>query len=180
MIIKRMDSKQAELDQITSLLKGTLNLEQRFGLVNEAKTIKNGTQGEKDAAYHIDFYFAKSKKWAVIHDLRLEREGQGAQIDHILVNRFFDFFVLESKNYSSEIKITPHGEFQAYYGKRWSGIESPLEQNKRHIHFLQGFLQNKEIACSINSPCFFRLSFTDLGSLFSPSLWRCSSSVGKL
>ena len=55
------------------------------------------------------------------------------------------FFVLESKNYSYGIKVTPHGEFESYDGKRNFGIESPLEQNKRHIHFLEDFLRSKDI-----------------------------------
>lgn len=126
-------------------MKDRLNLKQRFLLESEAKKIKNGVQGEKDAAYYIDFYFAKSKKWAVIHDLRLEHENQSAQIDHILINRFFDFFVLESKNYSHGVKITPSGEFETFNGKWSLGIESPVEQNKRHIHFLKGFLKSKDI-----------------------------------
>ncbi|NTV47823.1 MAG: NERD domain-containing protein, partial [Chlorobiales bacterium] len=41
-----------------------------------------------------------SKNWAVIHDLRLEHENQVAQIDHLMINRSFDFYVLESKNYA--------------------------------------------------------------------------------
>ena len=100
MIIKKMDSKREELDEITSLLKGRLSPYQRFLLEREARSIKNGAQGEEDSAYYIDFYFGNSRNWTVIHDLRLEHQGQSAQIDHILINRFFDFYILESKNYT--------------------------------------------------------------------------------
>jgi hypothetical protein len=54
-------------------------------------------------------------------------------------------YVLESKNYSYKLKITPEGEFQAYYGKEYIGIPSPIEQNKRHIHLLDSFLKSHKI-----------------------------------
>jgi hypothetical protein len=145
MIIKRMDSKQEEIAELTALLRGRLNSNQRSLIEKELKAIKSGVAGEKDAAYYIDFYFGDSKNWAVIHDLRLEHKGKVAQIDHLLINRFFDMYVLESKSYSDKLKITPEGEFQTYYGKEWIGIPSPIEQNKRHIHLLNLFLKHQDI-----------------------------------
>ena len=134
MIIKKMDSKQGEIVELEKLLKDKLTPYQRFLIERELKAIRSGVYGERDSAYYIDFYFGDSKNWAVIHDLRLEHKGQVAQIDHLLINRFFDVYVLESKNYSYKLKITPEGEFQVYYGKEYIGIPSPIEQNKRHIY----------------------------------------------
>ena len=88
MIIKRTDSKQKEIQELLSLLKKDITPNQRFFIERELKSMRNGVQGEKDSAYYIDFYFGSSKNWAVIHDLRIEHEGQAAQIDHILINRF--------------------------------------------------------------------------------------------
>jgi hypothetical protein len=141
MIIKKMDSKQEAIAELTALLKGKLIPYQRFLIERELKTMRSGVYGEKDSAYYIDFYFGNSRNWAVIHDLRLEHKGQVAQIDHLLINRFFDMYVLESKNYSYKLKISPEGEFQVYYGKEYIGIPSPIEQNKRHIHLLDLFLK---------------------------------------
>ena len=81
MIIKRMDSKEEEIAELTALLKGRLTSHQRFLMERELKAIRTGVSGEKDSAYYIDFYFRNSKNWAVIHDLRLEHRGQVAQID---------------------------------------------------------------------------------------------------
>ena len=145
MIIKRMDSKQEEMAELTALLKGKLTPYQRFLIERELKAIRIGISGEKDSAYFIDFYLKNSKNWAVIHDLRLEHKGQIAQIDHLLINRFFDMYVLESKNYSYKLKISPEGEFQTYYGKEYVGIPSPIEQNERHIHLLDLFLKHHDI-----------------------------------
>ena len=107
MIIKKMDSKQEEITELTALLKGRLTSNERFVIERELKTIKSGVSGEKGSAYYIDFYFENSKNWAVIHDLRLEHRGKVARVDHLLINRFFDMYVLESKNYSHRLKITP-------------------------------------------------------------------------
>jgi hypothetical protein len=140
-----MDSKQEELAELTALLKSTLTSYQRLLIDRELKAIKSGVSGEKDSAYYIDFYFKNSKNWAVIHDLRLEHNDQVAQIDHLLINRLFDIYVLESKNFSYKLKITPEGEFETYYGKEYFGIPSPIEQNKRHIYFLDLFLKQHDI-----------------------------------
>ena len=145
MIIKRMDSKQEEIRELEIYLKGKLAPHQRFLIERELKAIKGGVYGERDSAYYIDFYFGNSRNWAVIHDLRLEHKGQVAQIDHLLINRTFDIYVLESKNYSYKLKISPGGEFQAYHGKEYIGIPSPIEQNKRHIHLLDNFLKDHDI-----------------------------------
>jgi hypothetical protein len=145
MIIKKMDSKQEEIAELTALLKGRLTSCQRFSIERELRAIRTGVSGEKDSAYYIDFYFGNSKNWAVIHDLRLEHKGQVAQIDHLLINRFFDIYVLESKNFSYKLKITPEGEFQTYYSKEYIGISSPIEQNKRHVYLLDLFLKSHDI-----------------------------------
>jgi Nuclease-related domain len=145
MIIKKMDSKQEEMAELTALLKGGLTSYQRFLIERELKTMRSGVSGEKDSAYYIDFYFGDSRNWAVIHDLRLEHKGKVAQIDHLLINRFFDIYVLESKSFSHNLKITPEGEFQVFYGKEWIGMPSPIEQNKRHIHLLDLFLKYYDI-----------------------------------
>jgi hypothetical protein len=145
MIIKRMDSREKEFEELRSLLRNGVSPAQRSVIERELKTIKMGSDGEEDSAYFIDFYYESSQNWAVIHDLRLELENQVAQIDHLLINRSFDFYVLESKNYAYGLKITPEGEFLVQNGNRSQGIPSPIEQNKRHIHFLDNFLKAHDI-----------------------------------
>ena len=136
MIIKEMDSKREEKEQLTQLLKSQLTEKQRFLAERQLRNIEAGERGEKDSAYFIDFYFGKSKNWAVIHDLRIEHNGQVAQIDHLVMNRFMNIYVLETKNFHYGLKITPEGEFLVYDGKKHFGLESPLEQNERHIFLI--------------------------------------------
>lgn len=42
----------------------------------------------------------------MIHDLRIDQCGRVAQINHLLINRFLDIFVLESKNYDYGVKMS--------------------------------------------------------------------------
>jgi hypothetical protein len=145
MIIKGMDPKKEEKEQLRELLKGQLSEKQRFLIERQLRNIEAGERGEKDSAYFIDFYFGKSKNWAVVHDLRIQHEGQVAQIDHLVMNRFMDIYVLETKNFYYGLKVTPEGEFLIYNGQKYIGIESPLEQNERHIFLLTKAIEHHGI-----------------------------------
>jgi hypothetical protein len=145
MIIKKRDSKQAEIDELTTLLSVPLPENKKFLIERELRSIKSGDREEKDAAYFIDFHFASSKRWTVLHDLRLEYRDKVAQIDHLLINRFFDIYVLESKNFFYGLKITDTGEFLVNNGKNYFAIESPIEQNKRHQIVLEQVIKKYDI-----------------------------------
>jgi hypothetical protein len=108
---------------------------------------KAGVKGEEQSAYLIDFEYAKSPNWAVIHDLRLEHGGRTAQIDHVLINRWMDVYVLETKYFSSGMKVTEEGEFLRYdsYKRTYVGMSSPLEQNDRHIQVLKDVLDTIDL-----------------------------------
>lgn len=146
MIVKRTDPKNAEITELTALIQQAQTPEQKFLIERELRAMKTGIQGEEDSAYYIDFYFENSKNWAVIHDLRIEHEGSVAQIDHLLINRLFEVYVLESKNFSYEVVINENGEFTLKSCNQAFGIPSPIEQNKRHIFLLEKFIAAKNIA----------------------------------
>ena len=84
----------------------------------------------------------------MIHDLRLEHGGRVAQIDHLLLNRFSEIYVLETKQFNSGIKITEEGEFLRWndYRGNYEGMESPLLQNERHIAVL------KDVCATLDLP----------------------------
>jgi ssDNA-binding Zn-finger/Zn-ribbon topoisomerase 1 len=106
----------------------------------ELKSFCSGNKGEESSAYYLDFYFKPSRNWALIHDLRLEHEGFVAQIDHLLIGRMLDIYVIESKNYNQGVAISDEGDFSYFYGKRPIPVESPIAQNERHISLLDRFL----------------------------------------
>jgi hypothetical protein len=146
MILKRKDSCEEDINELKRLLKLNLSAKQRSLVELELKATMSGNSGEGSSAYYLDFAYKDSKNWAVIHDLRIEHSGRVAQIDHLLINRFLDIYVLESKNYFYGIKVTEHGEFLRYTGKAFQGIESPIEQNKRHMDLLQKTINDRNLA----------------------------------
>lgn len=138
MIIKSPDSKQSQLEELNQLLQlPSLTSKQRELINKEIYTLKQGLQGEQNSEYEINFYLKDSKNWAVIHDLRIEHNGRVAQIDHLLINRLLDVFVIETKNFSADLQINEQGEFTAWYNKKPIGIPSPLAQNEKHIEVLK-------------------------------------------
>ena len=136
MLIKTRDNHDADVGELRCLLDCNVTAKQRFLIEREIKCLESGARGENSSAYYIDFRFKDSENTAILHDLRLEYRGFVAQIDHLLINRLLDVYVLESKNYYYGIKITPEGEFLVWNGKTYLAIESPVEQNKRHIDLL--------------------------------------------
>ncbi|ANA40588.1 nuclease-related domain-containing protein [Geobacter anodireducens] len=146
MILKSKDSRQEDIQELNRLLGLNLSAKQRFLVERELKCLQAGERNEQNSAYYLDFSYKDSQNWAVIHDLRIEHRGRVAQIDHLLINRFLDVYVLESKNYYYGIKITPEGEFLVWNGKGYQAIESPVEQNARHIQALQMSVDDRNLA----------------------------------
>ena len=146
MLIKAADDRSHDIDTLQSLLdRPGLRSDTRAQLEQEIRNIRAGAKGESEAAYEIEFYLKASRKWAVIHDLRLEFNGRVAQIDHLLINRVFDFWVCESKHFSEGVSVNEHGEFTAFYGNKPRGVPSPIEQNNRHADVLKAVLNSPRI-----------------------------------
>lgn len=146
MLIKEKDCRQNDIQELNRLLTLNITAKRRFAIERELKCLASGDRNEQNSAYYLDFRFKNSPNWAVIHDLRIEHRGLVAQIDHLLINRFMDVYVLESKNYYYGVKITEEGEFLVWDGKGYQAIESPYEQNRRHIQALQMSIEDRNLA----------------------------------
>lgn len=136
MIIKQADDHSTVIEHLSKKAEGTGPDAKRAAV--ELRNRKAGLKGEAESAYLLDFDFGASPNWAVIHDLRLEHDGRVAQIDHLLINRFMEIYVLETKHFHAGIKITEHGEFLRWnsFKKTFEGMPSPLAQNERHLAVL--------------------------------------------
>jgi hypothetical protein len=145
-LIKQADDQSQLLEQLERLAKtgGSAEVERA---TKELRRRKGGLKGESESAYLIDFDYAKSANWAVIHDLRIEHDGRVAQIDHLLLNRWMEVYVLESKHFHAGVKITEDGEFLRWndFRKTYEGMASPLAQNERHIAVLRDAMAEIEL-----------------------------------
>jgi len=108
-ILKSKDGRQADIQELNRLLTLGPTAKQRFLIERELKCLASGERNEQNSAYYLDFNYKDSQNWVVIHDLRIEHRGRVAQIDHLLINRFLDIFVLESKNYDYGVKMSEEG-----------------------------------------------------------------------
>jgi hypothetical protein len=138
MLIKTADDKSKRITLLESLQDSPkLDARQKAWARDELVRLRRGIQGERDAAHYLDNYFADGKNYAVIHDLRLVDGEDTAQIDHLVIGRAFEFYLLETKNFNGSLRINDLGEFSMKYsGDREFGIPSPLEQSRRHERVL--------------------------------------------
>jgi hypothetical protein len=138
MILKEADTKDPQLAELESYLTAPgLPATTKQHIERELKFLRAGIKGERESAYDIDFYSGASKNRIVIHDLRIEHNGRVAQIDHLILNRLLEVYVLETKHFSEGVSINEQGEFSIWFAGKPRGIPSPLEQNERHIAVLQ-------------------------------------------
>src|SRR6266404_543293 len=146
MIFKEKDSIDSHLQDMRRRLSGPLPAYRRERLQKELAITLAGLKGEKDAAFYIDFHLKDIANWAVIHDLRLEWKGRVAQMDHLLINRLLEFYVVESKSFRTKVRFANGGWERLTYYNRWEGIPSPSEQNDRHIAVLQEVIRDNRLA----------------------------------
>lgn len=145
MLIKSADNKSSRLKLLEDLKQQPLNKQQGEWLEKELWALRTGIQGEKDAAYYINAEYKDSDHYAILHDLRIEVEGETAQIDHLLIGHYFAF-LFETKNFNGNIDINERGEFTVKYAKgRARGIPSPLEQSRRHERIFSKLLDRLNI-----------------------------------
>ena len=101
MILKNSDGKKLDIEELARLLKIAPS-DRKSKIENELRCLRSGIKGEDESAYLIDFDFKDAPNTAVIHDIRLEINGRVAQIDHLLIHRTLNVFVLETKNFMLE------------------------------------------------------------------------------
>ena len=158
MLIKSADNKNSQLAILQNLLSHErVPAEKKQLIEREVRNLSIGIATERQAAFEIDFYAAPSKNLFVIHDLRLEIGGRVAQIDHILMNRAFEVFVVETKTFSTGLSINDRGEFSTFYDGKERGIPSPVEQ--MHVIYLYSKMHSRKSACQNDweSPCILHL-----------------------
>jgi hypothetical protein len=146
MLLKSADEKSKRVALLEELQKSQLlDLTQKKWLREEFVRFTRGVQGERDAAHYLDNYFKDGENSVLMHDLRFEVDGEVAQIDHLIINRASQIYLLETKNFACNLVINAHGEFTAEYGNARFGIPSPMEQSRRHERVLARLLERLDI-----------------------------------
>ena len=141
MLIKSADDKSKRLALLQDLQQSpVLDARQKDWLREQLRRCKTGMEGERDAAFYLDGHYKDAQNNVVLHDLRLQIDGEVAQIDHLVINRTGYVVLIETKNFSGDLEVNAHGEFTVRYG-----IPSPYEQSRRHARILGKLLERLEI-----------------------------------
>jgi len=173
MILKNADSKEGQISKLQHLI-SIAPTSIKAKIEQELRFIRSGIKGEEEARYLIDFHLSKTNNSFVIHDLRIEYNGRVAQIDHVVIHRTLNIFVIETKHFNAGIKVNENGEFMQWnaFKKTFEGIASPFEQNARHIEVLQDVFEEL-----INLPT--RLGVTQLPTFYSKVVVNSKSRVDR-
>ena len=98
-----------------------------------------GIKQEHDVAFYLRRAYKNSDNVMVLNDLRIEHDGESAQIDHLIVYTY-GFIVVESKSIRGEVKVNEYGEWTRSYKGQWSGMPSPIKQAELQLKLLKQYL----------------------------------------
>ncbi len=118
-------------------------LKEKEHVISTNKRIASGDEAERQMAFYLKRKFEDDQKVRVFHDLRIERDGEVAQIDHLLLHKH-GFVIIESKSVAGKVHVNEHLEFMYVYGKREVGMASPILQAKRQGELLKLLLQDNK------------------------------------
>lgn len=146
MLLKSADDKSKRLALLEELQRSpVLDTFQKKWLHDELMRLKKGIQGERESAYYLDNYFKDRENNVLLHDLRFVVDEEVTQIDHLIINKMGNIYLLETKNYACNLVINERGEFTAEYESGRFGIPSPIEQSLRHERVLCKLLERLDI-----------------------------------
>ncbi|MBW4463155.1 MAG: NERD domain-containing protein [Nodosilinea sp. WJT8-NPBG4] len=108
---------------------------------NANKQMQAGHRAEEQMAFYLRRAFGEDPKIKVLNGLRLERRGEVAQIDHLLISTH-GFILIESKSVTTQIRVNEQGEWSRQVGSVWQGMPSPLLQVERQAELLKALLND--------------------------------------
>lgn len=102
-----------------------------------------GYQAEMQMAFYLRRAFGELPDVIVFNDLRFVRNGEVAQIDHLVLHRF-GLVLIESKSVTGTIEVNRQLEFVRTFGRNRSGMKSPITQVEMQKQLLQALLNDSK------------------------------------
>jgi hypothetical protein len=107
----------------------------------DSKRLRAGIEAEKQMAFYLRRKFGEDDAVFVLNDIRLTRGDEVAQIDHLVVHKY-GMIIIESKSVTGEIRVNAQEEWVRTYGRKRTGMPSPVRQAERQGELLQKLLQD--------------------------------------
>jgi len=97
-------------------------------------------------AGYLNEAFGLDKDYAIGHDVRINCEAGRAHIDHLIISRTFDIFLIESRIAGDELRVGENEEFTSRYrdGAAFR-IRSPATQLRRSLAVMQHIFRSIEL-----------------------------------
>lgn len=100
-----------------------------------------GDEAERQMAHYLKRAYSEDPHKFVLNNLRVERGGEVAQIDHLIVLRF-GLLVVESKSVAGQISVNEQGEWTRWWNRQGRGMPSPVLQGRRQLELLCALLDD--------------------------------------
>jgi ssDNA-binding Zn-finger/Zn-ribbon topoisomerase 1 len=98
-----------------------------------------GRKAEEKMAFYLKRFFQTADDIHVLNGIRLERDGDAAQMDHLLIHPF-GLIIVESKSVAGKVQIKDDGQWLRWYGNESRGMASPITQARLQAEFLRAEL----------------------------------------
>lgn len=99
-----------------------------------------GHEAERQMAHYLKRAFGDDPYKFVLNNLRVEREGEVAQLDHLVVHRH-GLVVVESKSVAGQVSVNERGEWTRWWKGQGRGMASPVLQARRQLDLLLRVLE---------------------------------------
>jgi hypothetical protein len=109
----------------------------------------SGRKAEEQMAFYLRRFFGSSTDVDVINYLRIDVNGEVAQMDHLVLHPF-GLLIVESKSVSDGVQITDDGQWMRWFNRKPSGMASPITQAQ-----LQGRLLKELLEKTVKQKGFF-------------------------
>lgn len=141
----------------------------------EDKFAKAGRAAEEQMTFYFKRFFGSDPDILVLNGIRLEADGDAAQMDHLVIHSH-GLAIVESKSVVGKLQIKDDGQWIRWYGNNQSkGMASPITQARMQEKFLRTYLGKAS-----NNPDLFKTFPIDLYVAISDSgviLWPKSGPI---
>lgn len=140
----------------------------------EDKFAKAGRAAEEQMAFYFKRFFGNEPDILVLNGIRLEADGDAAQMDHLVIHAH-GLAIVESKSVVGKLQIKDDGQWIRWYNNQSKGMASPITQARLQEKFLRTYLGKAS-----NNPVLFEKFPVDLYVAISDSgviLWPKSGPI---
>ncbi|WP_052049973.1 NERD domain-containing protein [Leptolyngbya sp. KIOST-1] len=122
--------------------------------------VQAGRRAEEQMAFYLRRAFADDPKIVVLNGLRVERKGEIAQVDHLVLSTH-GLILIESKSVTTQIRVNAQEEWTRQVGQNWQGMPSPLLQVERQANLIRSLL-NDHVDLFFRKVLAFQFTFTSV------------------